>query len=1228
MLEGEGFNASLWLENTSNNALQDLSVEFKIQNAELQDQTNDFTILPGTSTLPGSLAVGDAAGGDWLILPSGLNVSDPNGIKFLVSALIRYNWAGTDYEFQTVPQWITVYPAPDLTLQYELPSPEGYCTDFDLRVLIENQGLGWAKNVRFNSAQPVVTSVTGHPVSFEIVSAIVGGIPQMNALDLDLGDIPPGEQLEILWRLHSDTPGRFSAFSAEYHQSNYLDVPMTPLISEVTTELVNTPCQRRPVPSDWPWSFCDDNCTGGALLGTQGQAGGPISTRIGSYDYSITDLSIPTSAGPLTFQRWYSTRATEVDSELLGNGWTHNLDTRLIFPDDPGGREGEILFKAHSSNRYEFTINGDGTYSPFPGVCGQLQRQGEGYAYTNNSQSVYTFDATGRLVSLSNPQGAALHYVYDADDRLQHVNDDSGLRYLELHYDDQGRIESVADHSGRQVSFAYDIQTGDLITATDVLGQDWVYKYDDPTHPHFLTEVVDPGGVTVERTEFDSQGRAVRQYNGAEELVVALTYNADGTTSVVDALGNTSTHAYDERGTLTEQTDALGGATSKTYDNNFRPVTITDPSTGSGGTSGGGTTTLTWSANGANLNRVVDADGNETNITYDALNNPTSIVDAGGFLTTYVYDGKLLTSSTDALNQSTTYAYTPEGYLASMTDSLNQTTSYTYDSYGQRISMTDPSSQTWTYTYDDLGRLTDTTDPLGRVTHSVYDAAGRLTSQTLNYDAGKSQNQDNKWNIVTSYQYDVRGNQLAVTDTYNRTTHYEYDDAGRLVKTIDAAGHETTSAYNDAGQLIATTDALGRVTQYQYDIVGRLVKTIDALGNATSTVYNADDTVASTTDALGRATSYTYDSLKRVITVTQPNGGATHNTYDDLGNLITTTDALGNSTHYEYDALGRQIKTTDALGNFTENFYNAAGQLAQTKDARGNATTFAYDTTGRQTSVTDALGHVTSYEYDLLGRRISVTDALGNESTFTYDELNRTVAVTDALGHTSSMSYDALGRTLTRTDSNHQSVSFSYDNLGRLISQTDALNHSVSFTYDAVGNRLTTTDANGHTTSNVYDALNRPISFTDANGISGANGYDAAGNLVTSTDGLGNATITTYNALNQPIVLRDALGNETTQAYNLRGELISVTDAEGLVTGYEYDALGRLTAVLENYKPGFEATNEINVRTEYTYDIWWLYCDIIKRVVISCQSIIFFKQLSLFSVQSVVIDHQDGIFSI
>jgi len=43
-------------------------------------------------------------------------------------------------------------------------------------------------------------------------------------------------------------------------------------------------------------------------------------------------------------------------------------------------------------------------------------------------------------------------------------------------------------------------------------------------------------------------------------------------------------------------------------------------------------------------------------------------------------------------------------------------------------------------------------------------------------------------------------------------------------------------------------------------------------------------------------------------------------------------------------------------------------------------------------------------------------------------------------------------------------------------------------------------------------------------------------------------------------------------------------DAAGVVTRYEYDGMQRLTAVVENYRPGFLSNSETNVRTEYGYD--------------------------------------------
>ena len=135
---------------------------------------------------------------------------------------------------------------------------------------------------------------------------------------------------------------------------------------------------------------------------TQGYAGDPINTRTGAFDILVPDLSMITAAGPLIFQRTYSSAATELHTSNLGPGWTHNHDTRLIFPDDPGGEENSIWRKAHTANLYRFIIVGNGTFEAYPGVLATLVRNSgppRSYTLTNRAQETYTFDEDGVLLS-------------------------------------------------------------------------------------------------------------------------------------------------------------------------------------------------------------------------------------------------------------------------------------------------------------------------------------------------------------------------------------------------------------------------------------------------------------------------------------------------------------------------------------------------------------------------------------------------------------------------------------------------------------------------------------------------------------------------------------------------------------------------------------------------------------------------------------------------------------
>jgi hypothetical protein len=56
---------------------------------------------------------------------------------------------------------------------------------------------------------------------------------------------------------------------------------------------------------------CPSDCGLGTEQGTQKQDADPINTRTGALDYSIADLFVRTSAGPLTFARYYTSMGTD-----------------------------------------------------------------------------------------------------------------------------------------------------------------------------------------------------------------------------------------------------------------------------------------------------------------------------------------------------------------------------------------------------------------------------------------------------------------------------------------------------------------------------------------------------------------------------------------------------------------------------------------------------------------------------------------------------------------------------------------------------------------------------------------------------------------------------------------------------------------------------------------------------------------------------------------------------
>jgi len=140
-------------------------------------------------------------------------------------------------------------------------------------------------------------------------------------------------------------------------------------------------------------SKCKDCSAGGQA---QNQVGDPINTHTGNFHLPVVDLSVPTTGGELSFERDYDSLEKSRDTTVLSPGWSHNQDIRLIFPNDPAGTAGYVLFKSPSSNMFRFVDQGNGVYTPYSGTLGTLTRNPAGdaiaYSLRDNEQNVYSFD--------------------------------------------------------------------------------------------------------------------------------------------------------------------------------------------------------------------------------------------------------------------------------------------------------------------------------------------------------------------------------------------------------------------------------------------------------------------------------------------------------------------------------------------------------------------------------------------------------------------------------------------------------------------------------------------------------------------------------------------------------------------------------------------------------------------------------------------------------------------
>ena len=439
----------------------------------------------------------------------------------------------------------------------------------------------------------------------------------------------------------------------------------------------------------------------------------------------------------------------------------------------------------------------------------------------------------------------------------------------------------------------------------------------------------------------------------------------------------------------------------------------------------------------------------------------------------YSYDG--LGRVTNQVNADGTTVSTDYSipWQATSTDALEHEKIYYNDAFQRlvRIEELDDSQEvysTMTYNYDVLGNLIEVSDNADNTTEMAYDWLSRKTAMS-DPDMGD-------W----SYEYDDNGNITSQTDAKDQTISMTYDELNRLTaKTYPEGSGMTDVAYTydsttdgnfGKGLRTGMSDAMSDTNHpstYKYDVRGHLVEEI-------RWVYNNDNWESYTT-------SYTYDGADRIVTITYPNGETVTNGYNDSG-------------------LPYSVSGTTAGNLVTSTLYNGLGQISEINLNNTLKTTYGYygtggtyDTTGGYYSKLweiktlpqggGAARQDIQYSWDANGNMNTRVDVLTSQTEmFSYDFMDRLYYVAGA--YPQFYLYDEIGN-------------ITYNNSTYYYSDNDHV-HAVT----SVGGTSYTYDANGNMTTRG----NQTITWDVENHVTAVTGgatfvYDGDGNRVKKTEG-------------------------------------------------------------------------------------------------------------------------------
>ncbi|MGZ8171876.1 MULTISPECIES: DUF6531 domain-containing protein [Methylobacter] len=597
--------------------------------------------------------------------------------------------------------------------------------------------------------------------------------------------------------------------------------------------------------------------------GTNIHFGNPINAGTGNKWQHEAD--VPGRTFSLGFDRYYNASTTASPSSL-GAGWSHTYIRSGTLLQSTGAL---ISMLRNDGKAYNFKLS-SGLWVSDADVPDRLEELKDsanvriGWRYTTADQSVETYTAVGKLTSITDRSGLTQTLTYsDASTPttvapvaglLIRVTDTFGYQ-LNFTYDSSSRIATLTDPAGGLYRYAYDANNN-LASVTYPDGTGKTYRYENTAFPHALTGITDENGSRYATYVYDTQGRGISTEHAGGAGRISLAYNADGSTTVTDALGTARTYQF------------------QTILGVVKPKGQSQPG-GSG--CGASASALTYDANG-NVASRTDFNGNRTNYAYDLTRN----------LETSRTEGLTASGASTPATRTITTVWHPTFRLPIQITNGNQQTAYAYNSQGEITDKTvkdlaTNTARSWhtDYTYSSipgvlLQKVEDgpRSDVADLTTYDYYPADAACTGGHIGCRGQLKQLTDALGHSTQLNRYSAYGQIEQLTDPNGLVTTLTYDVRQRLTS-VDAGGETTTYTYDPAGQVTRVTRPDGAYLDYSYDTAHRLIKIQDDLGNTLTYTLDAignrtQEEAHDPGGQLARSQSRVYDALSRLQNLILP----------------------------------------------------------------------------------------------------------------------------------------------------------------------------------------------------------------------------------------------------------------------------------------------------------------------------------------------------------------------